>query len=242
MFLSVIDELPSTQEYLNTLAQRHNLPEWTICRVLHQRQGKGMGSNSWESEKNKNLLFSLFLRPEFLRPHEAFTLSKVVALGIRNTLQTYVAEPVFIKWPNDIYIGDKKVCGMLVENTFTDVRINTSLIGIGININQTAFSPDLPNPASLIHFTNREESIEQALRMAIEQIKHNYYKAKQEGIAWINDNYLAHLYQINEWHTYQCDTNTFKGRITGVDTYGFLQIKDADGNVRSYDVKQVRYL
>jgi BirA family biotin operon repressor/biotin-[acetyl-CoA-carboxylase] ligase len=242
MFLSVINELPSTQQYLSNLAQHHDLPEWTICRVLHQSKGKGMGTNSWESEKEKNLLFSLFLRPEFLQPHEAFCLSKIVALGIRKTLQEFVSEPVHIKWPNDIYIGNKKVCGMLVENTFTDVCIKTSLIGIGININQAAFSPNLPNPASLVHFTNKELCIEQVLRKSIAQIKHYYQQVIHNGAESINENYLSRLYQINQWQSYQTDMGTFRGRIIGVDAYGFLQIEDQQGKIRSYDVKQVSYL
>jgi len=242
MFLSVIDELPSTQQYLSNLAQEHHLPEWTICRVLHQSKGKGMGDNSWESEKHKNLLFSLLLHPEFLQPHEAFCLSKIVALGIRSTLQKFVSEPVHIKWPNDIYIDNKKVCGMLVENTFTDTHMKTSLIGIGININQSVFSRGLPNPASLVHFTNKELCLQQVLREAIAQIKYYYQKAMLEGAESINNNYLTRLYQLNEWHAYQNDTETFRGRITGVDAYGFLQIEDQQGKIRSYDVKQVSYL
>lgn len=242
MFLSVIDELPSTQDYLSTQANIRILPEWTICRTLHQNKGKGMGANSWESEKNKNLLFSLFLRPVFLAPFEAFSLSKLIALGIRDTLQEFVQQPVYIKWPNDIFIKNKKVCGMLVENTFTDTSIQSCLIGIGININQGSFPASLPNASSLITYTHKPLPLEAILREALQRIKQYYQQVRLSGAETLNDNYLGHLYQRNQWHEYETDSGRFEGRITGVAPYGFLQIEDRQGNVHTFDVKQVRYL
>ena len=163
MYLSVIDSLSSTQSYLKARTRQYNVAEWTICRALSQWQGKGMGSNTWISHEKDNLQFSMLLRPTFLNPEKAFAMSKLTALAIRQTISRYTSEIVTVKWPNAIYIGDKKVCGMLVENSFTDLQINTTIIGIGINVNQQNFPQDIPNPVSLLSYTTTPISIERLL-------------------------------------------------------------------------------
>ena len=128
------------------------LPHATVVSTYNQTAGRGQRGNSWESEPHKNLTFSVLLKPQHIIAREQFYISEIVSVAIVNTLRKYIIDqPIAIKWPNDIYVNDDKICGILIENTLSGYSISQSIAGIGININQQTFLSNAPNPISLIH-------------------------------------------------------------------------------------------
>ena len=124
-------------------------------RLRLRLHGKGQVGNSWESEAGKNLMFSVLLHPDFVPANQQFLISQISALAVQQMLETFV-KPISVKWPNDIYWNDKKICGMLIENDIAGTKLINSIIGIGININQKKFISNAPNPVSLTQITGKE--------------------------------------------------------------------------------------
>lgn len=231
-----IDSLASTNSYLKDLVT-DDMEEGTIVVAHKQIAGRGQTGNSWESEAGKNLTFSLLLRPDFLSIKEYFLLSKAIALGIKDCLDTYSGD-ISIKWPNDIYYRDKKLAGILIENDIMGSTISQSVIGIGININQKVFLSDAPNPVSLIQIIDRETDLDsllykvhQAISLRYEEIKLNPGK--------ITEDYARSLYRNNGYFTYKDRNGLFDARIDRVDNDGLLYLITRQGEERSYCFKEV---
>ena len=148
-------ETDSTNNRLAQLCDRENIKEFTTLLVDKQTAGKGQRGNSWESAPGMNLTFSTVLYPSALKAREQFTLSMLIALSVYDTLSTY-AEGFSIKWPNDIYWKDKKICGILIENELEGTYLLRCIAGIGVNINQEHFVSPAPNPVSLKQILGRE--------------------------------------------------------------------------------------
>ena len=146
MFI-IKDTLPSTNSYLAGIAA--DAPHGTVVMAREQTAGRGQRGNSWEAEPGCNITLSLLLRPEGLHPARQFVISQAVSLAIADMVSHFVAAPVCIKWPNEIYAGDRKICGILIENTITGTSIDRTIVGIGLNVNQTEFRSDAPNPVSM---------------------------------------------------------------------------------------------
>jgi BirA family biotin operon repressor/biotin-[acetyl-CoA-carboxylase] ligase len=152
--LIALDSVPSTSSYLATIAD--TLPDGTVVVTREQTAGRGQRGNSWEAEPGANLTFSLLLRPEGVKAVEQFAISEAVALGIVTALQAYMpGVDVRIKWPNDIYANGRKICGILIENAILGTEIRRSIAGIGINVNQTVWRSDAPNPVSMAQLTGK---------------------------------------------------------------------------------------
>ena len=141
-----LDTVGSTSSYLASLGAE--AAHGTVVMAREQTAGRGQRGNSWEAEPGMNITLSLMLHPKGLPPARQFVISRAVSLAIVGMLDKYV-DDVTIKWPNDIYIGDRKICGILIENTITGSTINRCIVGIGLNVNQTEFRSDAPNPVSL---------------------------------------------------------------------------------------------
>jgi biotin-(acetyl-CoA carboxylase) ligase len=148
--LVALDETASTNQYLSQLCNQlqESVAELTTVTAEFQTAGKGQRGNTWEAEEGKNLLFSFVLYPSFLEARRQFILSQIVSLAIKEELSRW-SDEITIKWPNDIYWKDKKICGILIENDLSGHHIRRSIAGIGININQEVFNSDAPNP---VHF------------------------------------------------------------------------------------------
>ena len=147
-----INETNSTNNYLQSLCSEQKVEELTVVVADFQTSGRGQRGNSWESDPGKNLLFSTVIFPEFLEARRQFLISQIISLAIKEELDTYTTD-ISIKWPNDIYWKEKKICGMLIENDLMGRNISQSIIGIGININQEIFHSSAPNPVSLLQIT-----------------------------------------------------------------------------------------
>ncbi len=234
-------ELPSTNEEMKSLISK-DLSEFSVVITKHQYAGKGQKGNSWESEKGKNLTFSLFLKPVFVLASNQFIISKIVCLGILDFLRKY-SKDFLIKWPNDIYYKDLKIGGILIENSLYTNVIGSSIIGIGLNINQEKFISDAQNPVSLFNIVNQEFDLKSTLDEILENIYTYYDQIKDESSFFeIDKKYLNNLYRNEGWYDYKDEKGIFKARISGISEYGQLVLCKENGQEQTYSFKEVEFL
>lgn len=169
-----LKNIDSTSTELRRRMSAEELPHGYCISADFQTAGHGQATNHWESEDGKNLLFSLLLRPSVIPASEQFVITEIVTLAIINALQDYIRQRITIKWPNDIYVGDKKLCGILIENALCGPTIDTCIVGIGININQELFISNAPNPISLKQLNGRDNDREEIFEEIYQNIL-NYY-------------------------------------------------------------------
>jgi BirA family biotin operon repressor/biotin-[acetyl-CoA-carboxylase] ligase len=230
----------STNNYANHCMRLGSIDEGTVFLAYEQAAGRGQMNNTWESEPGKNLTFSIVLYPEFLEIRRQFLLSKVVSLGIYSAINKYVKE-LRIKWPNDIYAGEMKLAGILIENSIMGGVIKTSVIGIGLNVNQTIFVSDAPNPVSLQLLTNKHYDCEQVLREILAGINFYYQLLLQDETDQIDQEYISVLFRLNETHVFKTEDKAFSGKIVGVNEIGQLLIQNADGKILEFHFKEVEF-
>ena len=233
------DELLSTNSYTSSLPQ--GSAEGTIVLANFQTQGRGQGGNFWESEKGKNLTFSILLKPHFLKATGQFYISKIISLAVADFVSLFV-ENVFIKWPNDIYVGDKKIGGILIENSIEGQYITQSIVGIGLNLNQKKFLSDAPNPVSMSLITNEGYDVEDMLDTLKDLIENRYEMLKNKEYKTLDENYIDVLYRFGKKAPYKSDNESFNGTITGVEPSGELIILDDNGQTRKFFYKEVSFL
>lgn len=236
-----IRETNSTNNYLKELLQTQNIDEGTVVWADFQSAGKGQRGNGWESEAGKNILFSIVLFPGFLKAGEQFILSQIVSLAVANCLQEYT-EGISIKWPNDIYWTEKKICGILLENTILEDNIGHSVAGIGININQENFRSDAPNPVSLKQITNRDYNLEEILKTVVDNISMYYQQIKIGKTYSLIKQYKESLFRKDGYHLYNDGISNFLARIQDVDSSGILILKTKEGEERHFAFKEVKYI
>lgn len=235
------DKLSSTNTMAATLLKRENVSEGTIVYTGYQYSGKGQKGNTWESEEGKNLLISIILFPVMINAENQFTISKVISLGIKDFLDQ-LTDHVFIKWPNDIYVKDDKIAGILIENSVIRNEIEHTIAGIGININQEKFSAGIPNPTSLKLVTGDVHDLEKCLLSLSGTIDYWYKQLLYERRNQIDDEYFSSLYRVGIWTEFKDSNGIFEGKIIAVTNAGRLQIEDRRGRVYEYDFKEVDFL
>lgn len=254
----------------NTQAAREldTANEGTVWIADFQTAGRGQRGNKWESKEAENLTFTILFRPVFLHPSQQFLISQICSLGVCRYLRSK-GLPAQIKWPNDIYVGNKKICGMLIENSIMGDKLAVSIAGIGLNLNQKVFSSDAPNPTSLIlefssrqllpnsqeegHCFNRKEE----LNTLLEYIFTAYGQLEDGMAAELDKEYTGNLYRLNEFHKFieisnDADVNMpvekikdgkeITARIIGVDPYGCAILEHQDGTKKTYPFKGIRYV
>lgn len=236
-----LEETDSTISYLRELCSLQCVPELTTVIADFQTSGRGQRGNSWESEKGKNLLFSFVLYPSFLEARNQFLLSQIVSLSVKETLDRHV-EHISIKWPNDIYWKEKKICGMLIENNLTGTHIIQSIAGIGINLNQDVFLSSAPNPVSLKQVTGREYDPANVLARIMERMKEYYLSLQQGETEAIARHYHEALFRNEGMHPFRDSQGEFMARIVGVEPDGPLILQDDSGKIRQYVFKEVQYV
>ncbi len=231
----------STNNYAKQQIRQDDFTEGTVFLTYEQTDGRGQLNNMWESEVGKNLSFSIVLYPVFLEINRQFLLSKVITLGIYNALVKYV-DRLKIKWPNDIYAGDRKLGGILIENSLMYGLLKNSVAGIGLNVNQTVFKSNAPNPVSLQILTNQHYDCEQILSEVLLSIDRYYSILRMGGKEQINREFVSVLYRLNEKSDFRAGNLIFKGEILGVNEIGQLMIKKEDGEIRHFHFKEVEFL
>lgn len=236
-----IETTTSTNTYLKELAKEQILDEGTAVITESQTEGKGQRGNAWESEPGKNITFSIILYPDFLPVRQNFLLSKVVALGIRDVLDSYV-DNITIKWPNDIYYEKRKMVGILIENEWMGQNITQSIAGIGINVNQDVFLSNAPNPVSLKQILGRDLDLNILLDGIIKQIMLWYGRLKAGDIELISKSYQEALYRNSGYHRYKDSSGLFTASLEKVTDDGFLHLITDAGEERSYAFKEVSFI
>jgi len=231
----------STNNYANQQIRVNDLPEGTVFLTYEQTSGRGQMKNIWESEAGKNLTFSIVLYPVFLEIRRQFMLSKVVTLGIYKALNKYV-DKLKIKWPNDIYAGNQKLGGILIENSIMSGLLKSSVIGIGLNVNQTVFHSDAPNPVSMQVLTNQHYDCEKILTEVLSGINGYYNLLRQDNAKKIDQEFISVLYRLNEKHQFRSEDEIFEGEIIGVNEIGQLLIRKKDGEILDFHFKEVEFL
>ena len=234
-----LERVDSTNSYCLGLAEKGE-PEGRVVAAFLQEQGRGQRGNAWESEGSKNLTFSLLLRPVFLKVEEQFVVSKAIALSICDWLKMNNVEAT-IKWPNDIYVGDKKIAGILIENSFSGPSLDISVIGVGLNLNQTIFSSDIPNPTSMLNLTGVEHRPEIVLRELMVSIQMRYLQLKFGLRDKVSDDYLKSMFRYNVMSSFSDLNGIFSAKIIGVKPMGELILETMQGDQRSYGFKEVSF-
>lgn len=238
-----LESAGSTNEYASHLLQNGSATEFTVIWTLGQYSGKGLGGTIWESEPGKNLTFSIIIYPYFLDISRQFVLNRAIALGVHDYLCS-VVEPdaVKIKWPNDIYYGDRKVAGILIENAIMDRAFRHSIVGIGINMNQVSFPPDLPNPVSLREITGTGYKLEENLERVCEAIKKRYQALSRDPENSPADEYISKLYRYATLSSYLYRNRTIRASITGIEESGHLLLRTDSGESICCDLKEIVFL
>lgn len=237
----ILTEVESTNNYANQLVLSKAAGHGTVVLAQYQKRGKGQQGNYWESEFGKNLLMSIILFPQFLPAAKQFYLSKIASLALADFLKSEKAE-VTIKWPNDIYVGNKKLAGMLIENSVKANHIDSSIIGIGLNLNQERFVSDAPNPVSLKHLTGKDYVVEDVAPKIWELIKFWFDKLQAGGFEEIDSNYFNQIYRANEWAMFAKNGIQFEARITGIGEFGQLILEERNGSLSEYMFKEVEFV
>jgi BirA family biotin operon repressor/biotin-[acetyl-CoA-carboxylase] ligase len=234
-----LEKVNSTNLYAKELLSKKLVFENTLIYTNTQSEGRGMGKNTWFSDDYKNLTFSLLLFNNF-KADEHFNISIIVSLSIFDylSLKGVLSK---IKWPNDIYLKNKKLAGILIENTITGNIITNSIIGIGLNLNQDKFPQDLPNPISLKNVTNIEYNIDDEIQLLSNTIVANFDKYKFKDFNFLRDLYLSNLYKYQEKSRFKSEFQEFEGIIRGVDNYGYLLVEVAD-KIEKFYFKEIEFL
>jgi len=239
-----LETVHSTNNYLISLLEKdkNTLEEGTVLITSEQTAGRGTGNNTWESERGKNLTFSLLLYPAFLRPENQFQLSKAIALGVADYVELVVGKAK-VKWTNDIYVDDKKIAGILIENSISGSRMTSSVVGIGLNINQTKFYSNAPNPVSLAQITGCEYHLEDELIKLCNCLQKRYLQLQKTTLnSALNHDYLAHLYRFGDFHIYAADNKRFTAKIVGVDKIGRLILENQQAERQHFAFKEVVFV
>lgn len=245
-------EVDSTSNELKRCLEVSRLKNFSCVYTDFQTSGRGQtmiggkSSNSWESEPGKNLLFSLLIRPDGVPVEMQFFINQVVAVAIVDELNSIVPEKnVVVKWPNDIYVGDKKLCGVLIENTVLGVNIDTSIVGVGINVNQHEFHK-APNPTSLSLIVGHPLDIDKLRKAVVKRIIDYYervFVSVRLPLEELYSRYFELLYRREGMHEYATPSGErFQASIVGVDAFGLIALKHADGSLHKYAFKELVYI
>lgn len=236
------ERLPSTNAYAQELLSKNRPSEGTVILADYQSAGRGQIGSTWEVAPGKNLTFSLILTPSFLPAPRQFALSQAIALATRDFLSTLCSKQVFVKWPNDIYIEDKKVGGILIQNSLSGKKIQHSIIGIGLNINQSQFDQKLSKASSLAIETGKSFALPQLLPSLLQYIEQRYLELRRGKLLKIQQDYLSHLFLYQKNALYREPGGVaFQGKIVGVNPGGQLGVA-RENKTKYYSIKEIEYL
>ena len=225
-----IDETDSTNRWLREQGGEENMVVWAD----YQTAGRGCGTNHWESERGKNLTFSMLLHPHDVPAQKQFRISRAISLAICKALGQHIGD-LSIKWPNDIYWRDGKIGGILIEVTLQGNKVKDCIIGIGLNINQRVFRSDAPNPVSMWQICEQETDCEQLFQEILQAFQEYMGKSNK-------DEYQSMLYRRKGFHPYADKDGAFMAEIIDVEDDGHLLLRDDNGQLRRYAFKEVTFV
>lgn len=233
------EEVDSTNSFLRQLSKEKKLDDFTVVSALSQKCGRGQGKNKWISEKGKNLTFSIFIHPKIEKGKE-FVINQAFSLGIKKTLDKMITG-TSIKWPNDIYYGNRKLCGILIENEYIGNTIASSVVGIGLNVNQTSFTKEASRPISLIDIIGKETDTDCLLECSLGNIFRLYSLMNEKNYDLISEKYKDSLFRKNGYHLFYDKNGFFNAKIAGIDLDGKILLETEKGESRAYSYKEVMW-
>jgi BirA family biotin operon repressor/biotin-[acetyl-CoA-carboxylase] ligase len=235
-----LESVDSTNNYAANLIKLSPPPEGTVITAQFQTEGRGQRHANWESREGENLLCSFILYPRFLKSDDSFFLSQVVALAIRELMENHLKTDVFIKWPNDIIVKNKKIAGVLLETAWNDGRLTHAVIGIGINLNQKTFHHH--KAISAIGITGKFWDRMLCLEALSAQLEKYYLKLKAGRYSEISNEYKEHLYLLGQKAQYASGNSEFIATCTGIDHNGKLRLTLENGTSKAFDLKEVNLI
>lgn len=226
----------------NDDARDEKYREGDVVWADFQTAGRGQRGHVWHSHKGENLTFSVVLEPLFVPIAEQFSVSEVVALSLVDMLAEYGIEAK-IKWTNDIYVGDKKLVGILIEHSLSSVTLRRTIVGVGINVNQTEFESNIPNPVSMAQLLGKQLDAEAVLQCFMKYLQHNYESLREGAKESLHERYNMLLYRKNEYHTYALPSGErFRAKIVGTAPSGALCLENEQGEIKDYLFKEVEFI
>ena len=237
-----LNAIDSTNSFLRQLSVAEPLEDYTVVVANHQTNGRGQMGTNWTSQESKNLTVSVFKDVSFLRIEDSFYISMVVALSIFKALETFQIRKLKIKWPNDILSDKKKLGGILIENVIKQNQLQASVIGFGLNINQTNFD-DLPKASSLRVISGTVYDLDEVLHEILNQLK-VYLKILENGqLDAIKADYESKLFRIGKPSTFKNSSgDLFSGLILGISKDGNLRVQIEDAIIKEFDLKEITML
>jgi len=236
-----LEKIDSTNNYAKNLLTKSRPAEGTLIAANEQYSGRGQMGNVWQTESGMNLTLSIILYPDFLEADKQFFLNMAISLGVKDFCETVLNDEAKIKWPNDIYYHDSKLGGILIENTINGSRISSSVIGIGINVNQKEFGPLLSNPTSLSLISNESYNLSELTEKLCSFIEKYYLQLRQQHYNFLDKGYMVSLYRYQQTHEFKKGNQIFKGEINGVAKDGKLLIH-SNGKELRFAFKEVEYV
>ncbi|MBR3709438.1 MAG: biotin--[Bacteroidales bacterium] len=209
-----------------------------------QTAGKGMGTNCWESHPGENLTFSMGVDMSFMKASNQFLLSQAVPLGLLDVLDEILPSlSLSVKWPNDLFFQDRKLCGILINSTIHGMDMGTSVIGIGLNVNQMQFQEWPTHPISIKMILDEEVGLEPLMKRLVGAVDRRVQLLRtEEGAAKIQRDYLNRLYRYHIWSDYEVNGQKVRRFITGIDGFGRLETLDESKHKCVYDIKEIKFL
>jgi len=238
------ESVDSTNVWLSNLAQSGNDIDGLVVVAGYQTKGRGINTNSWHSDPGKNLLFSIGYRPKSISPSEQFIISKAVSLALVDVLKFYVLpEDLHIKWPNDIYVRNNKIAGILISSTVSGNKLESSIIGIGINVNQTVFPGWIKNPTSVFRETFRIFDCQMILNEFLDAFSNRFDTLNDRNkFDQLHKAYFSLLYRRGEWAAYMILGEKKRAKIKGLSEYGQLILVQENGEKVTCDLKEIVFL
>ncbi|NQV01401.1 MAG: biotin--[acetyl-CoA-carboxylase] ligase [Bacteroidia bacterium] len=236
-----LEEVDSTNLYAERMLKKGPVEEGIVIRASFQTAGKGQGDNRWESAPGQNLTFSIVLHPRFLSPGRQFLINKAISLGVLDFLSDYI-EGATVKWPNDILIGAKKIGGILIQHIVEGEFLETTIVGIGLNINQTKFDHQLTQAASLFQILHQKLRLKEALVLLCNTLEERYSRLRKNETEQLESDFCNLLLGYQEERSYIIDGQIVPGIIHGVDEFGRLLVEHPGNDVKAYAHKEVEYL
>ena len=237
-----LDAIDSTNSYLKDLIKDHAVKNWTVVIADNQTNGRGQLDNSWFSDRGKNLTFSILVKLDDLKVKHQYYLNYSISMALFNVLKYYIPKKLSVKWPNDILSANKKVSGILIENSIKNDTVNFAIIGIGLNVNQLNFPKDVTNATSLKNVLKKTIDKDELFNKILMEIQYQFVLIKQKKFHEIKKMYEDVLYKKAIPSMFiDGDDNTFLGKIIGVSDDGKLQIELENESIREFAFKEIKF-
>lgn len=237
-----VDAIESTNTFLKEMCRHEFVENFTVIVAKNQTQGKGQMGAAWAVEPGKNLTFSVLVRLDDFRLEDQFYVSKAIAISLKNTLVKFLPNKIAVKWPNDIMADNKKIAGVLIENTVKNQKLSYAVVGVGLNVNQVDFDA-LPNATSMKNLTNREFDLDHVLHELLDELRLQIQTLEAKNFQSIAKNYLGSLYKYDVPAMFtDYGDNRFMGKICGISSKGKLQIEVENESILEFDLKEVKFL